>query len=83
MGITISSKDLNQHDGELKSRMYVAYAGIVYDVTDCPKWRTGLHENTHFPGQELTEELDINAPHGEEVFRYPCVKKVGILSREF
>jgi len=59
--------------------MYVAYQGIVYDVTDCPKWRRGLHEGQHFPGQDLTTELEHEAPHAEEVFNHPCVKVVGRL----
>ena len=42
--------------------MYVAYAGVVYDVTDCPKWRRGLHENLHWPGQDLTAELKAMRP---------------------
>ncbi|HNB52088.1 MAG TPA: cytochrome b5 domain-containing protein [Anaerolineales bacterium] len=57
---------------------YIAYDGIVYDVTDCPKWRTGMHEQLHWPGQDLTSELP-EAPHAEEVFTRPCVKRVGIL----
>lgn len=58
--------------------MYIACAGIVYDVTDCPKWRTGLHEELHFAGQDLTSELP-DAPHELEVFRHPCVKRIGRL----
>jgi predicted heme/steroid binding protein len=58
--------------------MYVAHAGIVYDVTDCPKWRRGLHENLHWPGQDLTAEM-ANAPHAAGVFAHPCVKQVGRL----
>ncbi len=57
---------------------FIAHDGIVYDVTDCPKWRTGLHEQLHWPGQDLTTELH-EAPHGDEVFTRPCVKRVGIL----
>ena len=49
--------------------MYVACNGVVYDVTDCPKWYTGLHEYLLWPGQDLTNELP-NAPHDEEVFSY-------------
>jgi predicted heme/steroid binding protein len=58
--------------------MYLAYQGIVYEVTDCPKWRTGLHEQLHFPGQDLTEEI-ADAPHSAEVFNRLCVKRVGRL----
>jgi predicted heme/steroid binding protein len=76
---TISHLELSRYDGEQSPRMYVSYGGVVYDVTDCAKWRTGLHEGLHFPGQELTQELRENAPHGEEVFDLPCVKRMGRL----
>jgi len=64
--------------GERGTRKFIAYKGIVYDVTDCPKWRLELHENLHFPGQDLTSELP-DAPHEEDVFSRPCVKIVGRL----
>jgi predicted heme/steroid binding protein len=80
MNKIISLQELTRYDGDLGNRMYIAYRGIVYDVTDCPKWRTGMHENQHFPGQELSMELDLDAPHQQEVFEHPCVKRVGILS---
>lgn len=64
--------------GERGTRRLVAHQGIVYDVTDCRKWSTGLHEGQHFPGQDLTGELP-DAPHGDEVFEYPCVKRIGPL----
>jgi predicted heme/steroid binding protein len=70
--------ELLAYNGERGRPVYVAYQGTVYDVSDCPKWRTGFHEQQHFPGQDLTYELP-EAPHGVEVFRRPCVKRVGIL----
>lgn len=70
---------LRRYDGEQLPRLYVAYRGIVYDVTNCPKWRSGLHEGQHFAGQDLTNELDRNAPHAAEVFNHPCVQCVGTL----
>jgi predicted heme/steroid binding protein len=76
----IGLAELRQHDGESGRRMYVAFRGVVYDVTDCPKWRTGMHEQLHFPGQDLTGELP-DAPHASEVFQRPCVKRVGRLDR--
>ncbi len=74
----ISEMELRRNNGDRGSRKYVAYHGIVYDVTDCPKWRQDMHENLHFPGQDLTSELP-DAPHAEDVFSRPCVKVIGKL----
>lgn len=68
---------LRAYDGE-SGPMYIAYQGVVYDVTDCPRWRLGLHEHMHFPGQDLSGELS-EAPHAAEVFTRPCVRRVGLL----
>lgn len=57
---------------------YIAYAGVVYDVSGSRRWRKGLHENLHWAGQDLTSELSF-APHKDEVFRHPNIKRVGIL----
>ena len=70
--------ELRRCDGEGGRPAYVAVAGVVYDVSGCPKWRTGFHEQLHFAGQDLTSELP-DAPHTAEVFFRPCVKRVGIL----
>jgi predicted heme/steroid binding protein len=78
----LTESQLRLYNGDDEDRMYVAYKGIIYDVTDCAKWRTGLHEGQHFPGQELTAELDNEAPHTDEVFEHPCVKVVGRLASE-
>jgi predicted heme/steroid binding protein len=72
-----TQRELRSYDGE-DGRIYIAYQGIVYDVSDCPKWRSGLHERMHFPGQDLTSEFP-EAPHAEEVFRHPCVQRIGRL----
>jgi predicted heme/steroid binding protein len=72
-----TARELQRYDGE-DGPMYIAYEGVVYDVSDCPRWRTGLHERLHFPGQDLTGELG-DAPHGMEVFSRPCLKRVGRL----
>jgi len=77
----ITILELRRNTGERGSRKFIAYNGIVYDVTDCPKWRLDLHENLHFPGQDLTSELP-EAPHHEEVFSRPCVKIVGKLQTQ-
>jgi predicted heme/steroid binding protein len=72
--------ELLRYNGD-DGRMYIAHQGIVYDVTDCPKWRSGLHENLHFPGQDLTCEF-TEAPHGMEVFDHPCVRRIGSLESD-
>jgi predicted heme/steroid binding protein len=73
----LTEGELRRFDGE-NGPIYVAFRGVIYDVSDCPKWRSGLHEGLHFPGQDLTSEL-VEAPHGEEVFLRPCLRRVGRL----
>ena len=75
----VSFLELRRNSGERGARKFIAYKGVVYDVTDCPKWRGDLHENLHFPAQDLTSELP-DAPHKEEVFQHECVKVIGRLA---
>jgi predicted heme/steroid binding protein len=74
---TFTISDLRRYDGE-NAPMYVAYQGVVYDVSDSPRWKSGLHEQMHFPGQDLSGEI-IDAPHGAEVFTHQGVQRVGKL----
>jgi len=78
----IRKSQLRLFNGDDDERLYVAYKGIVYDVTDCPKWRQGIHERLHLPGQDLSVELDAEAPHAGGVFSHPCVRIVGRLESE-
>ncbi len=73
-----SLSDLRRYTADEGGPILVAYQGIVYDVSDCPRWRSGMHEQMHFPGLDLTSELP-DAPHKDEVFRRPCVRRVGRL----
>jgi predicted heme/steroid binding protein len=77
---TITEPELRRNTGERGTRKWIACDGIVYDVSDCPKWQLGMHEQLHFPGQDLTSELP-DAPHKKEVFTRPCVKVVGRLQK--
>jgi predicted heme/steroid binding protein len=74
----VSILELKRSSGERGTRKLIVHAGVVFDVTDCPKWRAELHEGLHFPGQDLTDELE-EAPHNEEVLLRPCVKAIGKL----
>jgi predicted heme/steroid binding protein len=75
----ITELELRRNTGERGTRKFIVHQGIVYDVTDCPKWRGDLHEQLHFAGQDLTSEFP-DAPHKEEVFAHDCVKIVGRLA---
>ena len=76
----VTLKELKRMSGDRGSAKWVAHQGVVYDVTDCPRWREDLHERQHFPGQDLTDEL-ADAPHSDSVFTRPCVRAVGRLER--
>lgn len=61
------------HDGREGRKAYIAVNGTVYDVTDSPRWKNGLHPPNHQAGQELSEELNA-APHVRAVIeRFPVV----------
>jgi predicted heme/steroid binding protein len=72
-----SEQDLMRYDGSRKMPVYIAYQGVVYDVTSSPHWHTGEHRNLHYAGQDLTDELP-DAPHSDLVFRkFPVVGILG------
>lgn len=75
----VSLAELRRNTGERGSRKWIAHNGLVYDVTDCPRWQKEMHERLHFPGQDLSGELS-DAPHKDDVFTRPCVKLVGRLA---
>lgn len=80
-------KELSGFDGKEERRAYVAYKGVVYDVTESPLWKKGKHAGKFQAGADLTPFLE-QAPHGEEVFdRVPEVgtleeKKASFWSKE-
>jgi predicted heme/steroid binding protein len=74
----VTLAELRSNSGILSTRKWIAFKGIVYDVTDCPRWHEDMHESLHFPGQDLSTEL-IDAPHSENVFSRPCIKIIGKL----
>lgn len=53
-------------NGQDRDEIWIAYKGIIYDVTESRLWRRGQHYE-HFAGQDLTHELP-DAPHTESVF---------------
>lgn len=68
--------ELRQYNGEQGRPAYIAYDGVVYDVTNSPLWRGGMHREMHYAGLDLTRSLR-KAPHDASVFnRVPRVGRL-------
>jgi predicted heme/steroid binding protein len=61
-----SKNELALFNGQDKETIYVAFQGLVYDVTSSRLWKNGKHYE-HWAGQDLTRELE-DAPHTAKVF---------------
>lgn len=62
----ITRAQLALRNGQDKPEVWIAYKGLVYEVTSSRLWRNGKHYE-HWAGQDLTDELK-DAPHTEQVF---------------
>lgn len=62
----ISRRHLALRNGQDKPEVWIAFRGLVYDVTASRLWRKGNHYE-HWAGQDLTAEL-ADAPHTDRVF---------------
>lgn len=63
---TFTKAQLALRNGQDKEQIWVAFKGVIYDVTKSRLWRNGKHYE-HWAGQDLTEELK-DAPHSNTVF---------------
>lgn len=54
-------------NGQDMDDIWVAYKGIIYNVSVSRLWKNGRHYE-HWAGQDLTQEIE-DAPHNEEVFK--------------
>ena len=70
-----TKSQLALRNGQDKPEIWVAYKGLIYEVSASRLWRKGMHFE-HWAGQDLTDEL-IDAPHTESVFEK--FKVVGML----
>ncbi|MCR9083870.1 MAG: cytochrome b5 [Cyclobacteriaceae bacterium] len=72
---TYTRQQLALRNGQDKPEIWIAYQGIIYDVTASRLWKNGKHYE-HWAGQDLTEEL-VDAPHSEKVFgRFSAIGKL-------
>ena len=67
-----TSTELSEFDGREGRPAYVAYKGVVYDVSESAMWDDGDHEGMHSAGMDLTEAHD-DAPHDVHVTDFPQV----------
>jgi predicted heme/steroid binding protein len=64
----LTSEELDAFDGRDGRRAYIAYQGIIYDVTQGGSWPSGTHMGRHQAGQDLTRDLAL-APHNDQRVR--------------
>lgn len=74
-----SPHELACYNGQNGAPAYIAYRGVVYDVTASYHWRNGKHWVTHKAGADLTAELS-QAPHTADMLKR--VPVVGILNAD-
>jgi len=58
--------ELALRNGQDKPQIWIAFRGLIYEVTSSRLWRNGKHYE-HWADQDLTDEL-AEAPHNENVF---------------
>ena len=76
-----SPSELKEYNGTNGKPVYVAVDGIVYDLSGCEAWKTGMHVKMHAAGQDLTDAYKNKAPKSihmdkKNIEKFP---KVGIL----
>ena len=69
-------ESLASYDGKEGRPAYFAFEGEVYDATQSPIWKQGVHMGRHNAGTDLTEALKL-APHGRE--KVTAMKAAGAL----
>lgn len=75
----VTPEQLSHFDGREGRPAYIAYKGIVYDVTNSRLWKNGSHMVKHHAGSDLTDAL-ATAPHRED--KVLAMPQVGMLSPE-
>ena len=65
--LELTLEELAEFDGREGRRGIIAYEGYLYEVTDSPRWRNGVHEPGITAGNDLTDELNNNIRHGAEM----------------
>ena len=77
MSLTIYTRSqLALRNGQDRPEIWVAYRGDIYDVSRSRLWARGNHYE-HWAGQDLTRELEQDAPHLATVFdKFPIIGRL-------
>ncbi len=70
-----TAEELASYDGREGRPVYVAYSGVVYDVSGSMMWSGGDHEGSHQAGHDLTAEHE-DAPHDVHIVDFPEVGRL-------
>lgn len=65
--LQLTAEELAKYDGQNGNPAYVAVDGVIYDVTNAPEWRNGKHASGVTAGQDLTDAIKNQSPHGLKV----------------
>jgi len=73
--IVMTLEELSQYNGKNGANAYIAYNGVVYDVTGNPNWPNGVHRGYINAGQDITQLFQTSgASHGaSNITRLPIV----------
>jgi predicted heme/steroid binding protein len=77
--LLMTLNQLSQFDGKDGRRAFIAVDGVVYEVTQSPRWRNGIHngDSSIAAGNDLTSQIDAISPHGRRVLdNIPRVGKI-------
>ena len=75
-GRLFTREELARYDGKEGRPAYVAYGGLVFDVSGSMRWRGGRHQDRHDAGRDLTAEFK-EAPHSTTILlRVPIVGRL-------
>ena len=61
-----TSAQLALRNGKDRTEIWIAYKGLIYDVSLSKLWREGKHYE-HWAGQDLTNELKDAPPHNKSI----------------
>jgi len=67
--------ELKKYNGQNGNGAYIAIDGLVYDVTNAPKWQNGRHQRLA-AGNDLSKDIS-SSPHGKDILKSLSV--VGVI----